>query len=294
MRLAYDRLPPHRFSRDVPHFRVKLVLTPPAPRSGRGAEPAHVRALAAGGILCGAIDGSGFATLTVSERNALIVVPHNLLRYAYHVRYELLEFAVYILAARMQRLVPLHAACIGRRGQGILLLGPSGSGKSTLVLQCLHEGLDFLAEDSVLVRPQSLLATGVANFLHLRPDALRFLDSTTRRALLRTSPIIRRRSGERKLEIDLRRPAYRLAAAPLRIQAVLFLSTQRASSGRLLVPMPRSALLERLAVSQRYAATQAGWGLFRDKVSALPSFELRRGSHPHESVEVLRGLLPAR
>ena len=294
VRLAYGRLPPHRFSHAAPHFRVRLVLTAPVPGAGRGAEPPPVRALAAGGILCGAMDGGGFVTLTVPERNALIVVPRHLLRYAYHVRYELLEFAVYVLAARMQRLVPLHAACVGRGGQGILLLGPSGSGKSTLVLQCLHEGLDFLAEDSVLVRPQGLLATGVASFLHLRPDALRFLDSTTRAALLRSSAIIRRRSGVRKLEIDLRRPAYRLAAAPLRIRALLFLSARRASSDRLLVPLRRSAVLERLAVSQRYAASQPGWGAFRDRVSALPAYVLRRGAHPQESVEVLRRLLPAR
>ena len=294
VRLAYARLPAHRFPQAAPHIRVRLVLTPPAPRAGRGVEPPPVRPLAADGILCGAMDGGGFVTLTVPGRSALIVVPHHLLRYAYHARYELLEFAVYVLAARVQQLVPLHAACVGRAGEGILLLGPSGAGKSTLVLHCLHEGLDFLAEDSVLVRPQGMLATGVANFLHLRADALRFLDRTTRAAVLRSSAIIRRRSGVRKLEIDLRRPAYRLAAAPLRIRAMLFLSTRRASSDRLLVPLHRSAVLERLALSQRYAAHQPGWGAFRNRVGALPAYELRRGAHPHESVEVLRGLLPAR
>jgi hypothetical protein len=292
--LAYARLPPHRFSRAVPRFRVRLVLTPPLSGAGRRADPPPVRALAASGILGGAMDGGAFVTLTVAERSALIVVPHHLLRYAYHVRYELLEFAVYVLAARVQQLVPLHAACVGYGGAGILLLGPSGSGKSTLVLQCAHEGLDFLAEDSVLVRPQHLLATGVANFLHLRPDALRFLDRPSRAALLRSSAIIRRRSGVRKLEIDLRRPAYRLAAAPLRIRAVLFLSAQRASADRLLVPLGRTAALGRLAAHQRYAASQPGWSAFRKRVSALPAYELRRGAHPQESVEVLRGLLRAR
>jgi hypothetical protein len=294
VRLAYARLPPHRLSRAAPHFRVRLVLTPSVPGAGRGTEPPPVRALAGCGILCGAMDGGAFVTLTVPERSALIIVPHHLLRSAYHVRYELLEFAVYVLAARAQRLVPLHAACVGRGGEGILLIGPSGSGKSTLVLQCLHEGLEFLAEDSVLVRPQGLLATGVANFLHLRPDALRFLDSKTRAALLRSSAVISRRSGVRKLEIELRRPAYCLAAAPLRIRGVLFLSARQASSDRLLVPLKRSAVLERLALSQRYAARQPGWSAFLKQVSVLPAYELRRGVHPHESVEVLRGLLPAR
>jgi hypothetical protein len=294
VRLAYARLPAPRLSPTVPHFRVRLVLTPPASRAGRSAEPPPVRTLAAGGILCGAMDCAGFVTLTARERTALIVVPHDLLRHAYHVRYELLEFAVYVLAARALRLVPLHAACVGRGGEGILLLGPSGSGKSTLVLQCLLEGLDFLAEDSVLVRPQGMQAMGIANFIHLRPDALRFLDGTARSALRRGSVAIRRRSGVRKLEIDLRRPGYRLAAAPLRIRALVFLSTRRGRAEELLVPLRRSTALRRLAMSQRYAAHQPGWSAFRRRVGALPAYELRRAAHPQESVEVLRGLLSAR
>ena len=80
VRLAYARLPPHRLSRAAPHFRVRLVLTPPVPGAGRGTEPPPVRALAACGILCGAMDGGAFVTLTVPERGALIIVPHHLLR----------------------------------------------------------------------------------------------------------------------------------------------------------------------------------------------------------------------
>src|SRR4029077_1949504 len=168
----------------------------------------------------------------------LLGVSQRLLRRAYHVRYELLEFAVYVLAARVQGLVPLHAACVGRGGHGILLVGASGAGKSTLVLHCLLSGLDLLAEDSVLLRPQGLLATGVANFLHLRPDSLRFLSAAQRSTLVKKSAVIRRRSGVRKLEIDLRRPPYHLAATPLRICAVVFLSATKADGRARLAPLP--------------------------------------------------------
>jgi energy-coupling factor transporter ATP-binding protein EcfA2 len=253
-----------------------------------------VRALAGGPILCGAVEGAGLVTLSPQQRAGLIVVPHALLRHAYHIRYELLEFAVYLLAARAQRLVPLHAACVGRGGRGVLVVGASGSGKSTLVLQCLLAGLDFLAEDSVLVRPAGLLATGVANFLHLRSDSLRFLDRAARATVLRGAAVIRRRSGVKKLEVDLRGPAFRLAKGPLRIRALLFLSARPARSGRLLVPIRKTAVLERLAASQRYAAEQPGWKDFSRGVSGLPAFELRRARHPRESVEALRELLAAR
>jgi energy-coupling factor transporter ATP-binding protein EcfA2 len=295
VRAAYARLPPHRLERTAPRLLVRLALTPPkparAPGRHRGAPP-PVRALSADGTLCGAVEGAAFVAINPQTRAALIVVPHELLRYAYHVRYELLEFAVYVLATRVQRLVPLHAACVGRDDRGILLVGPSGSGKSTLVLHCLLAGLDFLAEDSVLVKPAGLLATGVANFLHLRADSLRFLPAA-QAAVLGRAAVIRRRSGVRKLEVDLRRAEFRLARRPLRIRAVLFLSTRAAVRGAHLVPVPRSAVLERLAASQRYAAHQPGWSTFSKRVSALPAYELRRGAHPRESVEALCELLSA-
>jgi hypothetical protein len=295
VRSAYAGLPRHRFSGGATRFRVRLVLTPPRRKRrsdlSRGRQPPPVRPLAAGGILCGAVDGAGFVTLSVRQRTALIVVPHELLRYPYHVRYELIEFAVYLLAARVQRLVPLHAACVGRGERGVLVIGESGSGKSTLMLQSLLAGLDFIAEDSVLVRASGLRATGVANFLHLRPDSLRFLARPARSELLRSAVMIRRRSGVRKLEVDLRRRACRRAAAPQRIEAVVFLSARRARPGGLLVSVPRSQALTRLAESQRYAAHQPGWGIFRKHIGGLPAYELRRGSHPRESVEALRELL---
>lgn len=293
VRLAYSRLPPHKLSSRAPRLRVRLVLT--APRRARRArwkgDPPPVRPVSADGILCGAVEGAGFVAVNAQQRTALIVVPHELLRYPYHVRYELLEFAVYLLAQRVQGLVPLHAACVGDGRRGVLLMGPSRSGKSTLVLQCLLAGLDFLAEDSVLVRPAGLVATGVANFLHLRPDALRFLEPAQRSKVLHGAAVIRRRSGVRKVEVDLRHRSYRLARTPLRIEAVLFLSARRAGPAGLLVPLGRSAALGRLVASQRYASQQRGWSVFKKRVSRLPAYELRRGAHPRESVAALRQLL---
>ncbi|MBS0365019.1 MAG: serine kinase [Proteobacteria bacterium] len=247
--------------------------------------------LAGAGILCGTTGSATFVALTPGQRAALIVVARNMLRHAYHVRYELLEFAVYVLAARGQGLLPLHAACLGRNGAGVLLVGASGSGKSTLVLQGLLGGLDFLAEDSVLVSPQDLLATGIPTFLHLCRDSLGFVTTAQRRALLRAATVIRRRSGVEKLEIDVRCLKGRTAATPLPIRAVVFLSRRSARGARLLQPLPASVMLHRLAASQRYAAMQPGWGTFCRQLSRLPAYELRRGSHPQEAVETLRNLL---
>lgn len=292
VRSAYAGLPPHRLARAVPRFRVRLVVTAtPRARGGPPGEPPPVRALSGAGMLCGAMERSSFVAVAVQQRAALLVVSAQALRYPYHVRYELLEFAVYLLAARAQQLVPLHAACVGHGGQGVLLMGRSGAGKSTLVLHCLLGGLEFLAEDSVLVGPRSLLATGIANFVHLRRDALRFLDRSQRSALVRHSTAIRRRSGVEKLEIDLRGTRRRLAAAPLRIRAVVFISRRSAGKRALLARLPTATVLGRLAAQQRYASQQPGWSVFRRRMSRLPGYELRRGSHPRAAIEALRELL---
>ena len=296
VRQAYSGLPPHRLAGTASRCLVKLMLTTArrsAATRNHKSEPPPVRPLAAGGILCGAMESANFVAVTAQQRTALVVVCPDMLRFPYHVRYEMLEFAVYVLAARVRGLVPLHAACIGNRGQGILLLGPSGSGKSTVSLHCLLQGLDFLAEDSVLISPSDLLATGVANFLHVRRDSLRFLEDAVRKALQRENSVIRRRSGVEKLEIDLRRPQYRLARRPLRISAVVFLSS-KTGAAPLLAPLRRGTLTRQLASTQRYAANQPGWSAFTRQLSRLPAFELSRGRHPLQTVEALERLLPAR
>jgi hypothetical protein len=287
VRAAYAGLPAHRLSGD-PRLQVRLMLGS-AERAAR-AEPPPVRPLSGVGTLCGAVDGASFVTVTPRQHAALVVVGGGMLRHAYHVRYELLEFAVYVLATRVQSLVPLHAACLSCAGAGALLIGASGAGKSTVVLHGVVQGLELLAEDSVLIEPSSLKATGVASFVHLRRDSLGFLARAERAALTRNAVCIRRRSGVAKLEIDLRGREYRLAAEPPVIRALVFLSRRRGGR-RLLTTLPAAEARRRLAASQRYASRQPGWRTFQARMAGLPAYELRRGEHPSVAVEALRELL---
>jgi len=243
------------------------------------------------GYLGGATDSSNFVVLSPTERTALVVLSRQMLRFPYHTRYEFIEFAVFTLAARCQGMVSLHAACVGRAGRGILLMGPSGSGKSTVTLHCLLEGFDMLSEDSVFVAPETMLATGVANFLHVRSDSLRWVARTRDAVAIRKSPVIRRRSGVRKFEVDLRCAAYRLAPTPLKIVATVFLSAHSAGDRPLLRPLSKAALLAKLTAAQAYAANQPGWTTFGKNISRLGAFELRRGNHPLEAVDALKALL---
>jgi hypothetical protein len=293
--LAYAGLPRHRLSVAAPRLRVRLLLRASEQRRPRRrSEPPPFGMFSGAGYLGGATDSSNFAILSPREGTALVAVSQQMLRFTYHTRYEIIEFAVFTLAARSQGLVPLHGACVGRAGRGILLMGPSGSGKSTVTLHCGLQGFELLSEDSVFVTPDTMLATGVANFLHVCSDSLRGLERARDAAAIRKSPVIRRRSGVKKFEIDLRRGGYRLAARPLKIAAVVFLSPQLAGHRPLLKPLSKSDVLVKLKAAQAYAATQPEWGRFSKSVSELNAFELRRGHHPREAVDTLRALLDDR
>ena len=288
---AYANLPRHRLARVEPRLRVALLRAPDAALRSPRSEPPALGMLSGGGFLAGATGLSDFVTIAPGQRAALVTVSERMLRFPYHTRYELIEFAVFTLAARVQGLMSLHAACVGLGGRGLLLMGASGAGKSTVALQCLLAGFDFVSEDSTFVTPDSLLVTGVANFLHVRSDSLRWVTRARDAAAIRRSPVITRRSGMRKFEVDLRRPGYKLASAPQRLASIIFLSARRARGRELLRPLSKAELSARLAAAQPYAANHPQWRSFSRNAARVGAFELRRGPHPLSSVEALRELL---
>jgi hypothetical protein len=286
---AYAGLPQHMFSKAAPRIRVRVACAPRARRRAQ-ADPAPIEMLSGAGMLCGTSSSSDFAVLSGDYRSGLIVVSRDRLRFPYHTRYELIEFAVFTLAARAQGLMPLHGACVGHEGRGLLLFGDSGAGKSTVSLHCLLRGMDFLAEDSVFVTPDTLRATGIANFVHVRCDSVHSLPASSA-PMIRKSPIIRRRSGVEKFEIDLRRTDFRLAPSPLKVAGIVFISPQPARRGVLLTPLRANQALARFKKSQSYALTQPGWATFRKRIADTPAFELRRGRSPAEAADALQALL---
>ena len=288
---AYAGLPPHRLPGDAAEFHIELRLLPRRALPP-GAEPPPVRMQSGNGLLCGVMDASNYVVLAPAQRQALVVASEDMLDQPYHLRYELVEFAVFTLATRGLGLVPLHGACVGRQGRGVLLLGASGAGKSTLALHSLLDGLDFLAEDAVFVQPATLLATGVANYLHVQADTLRHVDDRVARQWLDRSPRIHRRSGVEKFEADLRQGPGRLAAAPLDLAGAVFMSAEVAGDAdALLSPLHAGESAARLRADQSYAATQPGWDRFEQQLIRRGVHELRRGHHPRDAVAALHGLL---
>ncbi|WP_254422793.1 serine kinase [Rhodanobacter sp. B05] len=288
---AYAGLPSHHLPMAAPEFRIELRLLP-RQVSPNPAEPPMVRVQSGAGLLCGVMDASNYVVLAPEQRRGLVVASEDMLGHPYHLRYELIEFAVFTLATRGLGLVPLHGACVGAQGRGILLLGASGSGKSTLALHSLLQGLDFLAEDAVFVQPESMLATGVANYLHVQADALRFISDEATRRWINQAPVIRRRSGVEKFEADLRQGHGRLAAVPLELVGVVFVCDQPADDPDVLLSViPQHEIADGLRADQAYASGQPGWHRFEQQMMQLGAHQLRRGHHPRDAATALSRLL---
>jgi len=282
--------PAHRFEGPAPAFEIELRLGEPGglPLSQ---EPPTPRLQGGGGFLAVLIDRGNLAFVDPASRRGLVNVSPELLAEAYYARYELLEFAIFTLAARAQGLAALHGACVGLNGRGLLLIGESGAGKSTLALHCLLAGMDFLCEDASFLAPTSGLLTGVANFVHLRRDALRWLAPEIA-ARIEAAPTITRRSGVEKFEFDLR-AAPRLgplAPAPLRLAGIVFLRAESAG-GDALQPVPADEANARFTRSQPYAAGQPVWAGVEALMAQLPAWELGRSAHPRDGARRLRLLL---
>ncbi|MDY0748769.1 hypothetical protein SNE35_30000 [Paucibacter sp. R3-3] len=288
---AYADLPAQRLGATPAPLRVDLALIDDISLADQ-AEPPLPRMHGGAGLFGAVIDGANFAFAAPAARGACVSISRGLLAaHRYHARYELLEFAVFTLASRAQNLAPLHAGCVGWQGRGVLLIGDSGAGKTTLTLQALLEGMEFLTEDASFVDPASLKVTGVANFLHPRFDALRFVKAEARRVQMQAAPVIRRRSGVEKFEVDLRGSGAVLAATPLALQAIVFLSPEVSDGQPLLRPLDLATATVRLRATQPYAAQLDNWPAFERSIAKLRCFELRRGAHPREGVAALGELL---
>ncbi|HWA55277.1 MAG TPA: hypothetical protein VG816_13995, partial [Solirubrobacterales bacterium] len=78
--------------------------------------------------------------------------------------------ALQLLMAARGRLMT-HAGAVGRDGRGVLLVGRGGSGKSTLTLSCALAGMEIVADDYVLLEPESRAAHAMQSTAKLTEDS---------------------------------------------------------------------------------------------------------------------------
>jgi hypothetical protein len=288
---AFGGIPRHRFAGERTEAIVRLQLTQCGGNWSRKTIPPAPTLSSGSGLLCATLDAGNFCIIDPDQSRAFIGISSKMLRLKYIARHELIEIAFYTLASRIRNLIPLHAASFGIRGQGLILMGASGTGKSTLCLHALAQGLQVLSEDAAFIEPHSRLITGVPNYLHLLSNTL---DSVTNRRLVelvKRSPIIERRSGARKFEVDLRTTSGNLANEPLRYVATVILSRQRAEVDSPLRVLAKRELIRAVRREQPYATGQKSWREFERSIVDTPAFELRRSANPTLAIDAIRGLL---
>ncbi|WP_377152738.1 hypothetical protein ACFJIX_16310 [Roseateles sp. UC29_93] len=287
---AYAGVPPQRLG-GGPALQVRLRRGETAGWPPGLDRPPAARHLSGAGVFGVALDAVNMTLVMPELGRALVTLSPELLDRPLDARMELVECAVYQLAARAQGLHALHAGAVALDGRAALLIGHSGAGKSTLTLHAMLQGLAGVTEDGAFLDPTTLRVTGVPNFLHLRTDSLDRVDDAATRARLAASPVIRRRSGAEKFELDLRGGWLPLAATPPVLGLLVFLSPTPAPGADPWRPLAPAEVAARLATTQPYAAWRPGWQETVERCAHLPAFELARGRHPRETAADLRRLL---
>lgn len=100
--------------------------------------------------------------------------------------------------ARAHRLFLVHSAAVGMDGKGVLISAFGGGGKTTLALSCLLQGMDYVADDYLLLdQDKAHLVYPVYATGYMLPDSLELLPQ------LKKSALDRNPEKENKTLIDL-------------------------------------------------------------------------------------------
>jgi len=153
---------------DVRPLRISVVVDPGGAIAEAPAFRKHSH------LLLFVSDSRNFASADTVTGEAAIyvtqatVADHTLFRWLF------LDALAYMMLTNLY-VVSLHAACVARDGEGLLLCGKSGAGKSTLAVAAARAGFTFLSDDCTWVRTgiDELFAIGKPHQVRLRGDAAR-------------------------------------------------------------------------------------------------------------------------
>lgn len=200
--------------------------------------------------------------------------------------------ALQLLMAARGRLMT-HAGAVGRGGRGVLLVGRGGAGKSTLALSCALAGMEIVADDYVLLEPDSLTAHAMQSTAKLTEDSAARLNLPA--GAIDPAGFEPTLEGPAKALVDIRALVPGALKRQLEIRAIVApaLRPSRganiASGDGLAEPRPVARLIsaaEALRAVAPSTIVQAGFGgggslaTLADLVRRVPGYALELGPDP--------------
>ena len=155
-------------------------------------------------------------------------------------RNNFLEKTVYLLLGSSV-VTDLHAACVSKNGEGILLCGDSGAGKSTLSYACARAGWTYTSDDtSYLINNSSVpRVIGHSHRVRFRPTAKTLFPELEGREL---TP---RLEGKPSLEISISEFPALITAREARVHSIVYLNRYPSATGTL-VALPEGTATQRM------------------------------------------------
>ena len=187
----------------------------------------------------------------------------------------------------------VHSGAVGLNGEGVLISSLGGCGKSTTVLSCLLDGLDYVADDYLILERETAKAYPLYNSGVLNEDSLQRLPEL-KPFIADTVP---GRKGRYIIDLSRYRDQF---CHGMNIKAIVHprvLPGGGPEGGAIIRKDPNHTAKTQLLVS---SARQNGFVMMRDQdalhylfgaVSGLPSYELILSQDRQSNCRALRDLL---
>jgi len=187
-----------------------------------------------------------------------------------YLRYNFLEKVVHLLLGASV-VTDLHAACVSKKGKGILLCGDSGAGKSTLAYACARAGWTYTSDDTSYLINDSAppRVIGHSHRARFRPSAKSLFPELEHRSL---TP---RLEGKPSLEVPISDLPVSSTATEATVDSIVYLHRFPSAQGNL-VRMPKGTATQR-ACRELYSAgdVRAKHESILEVLSDIPTYELQ-------------------
>lgn len=216
-------------------------------------------------------DGDNQALLDLKTCTSFVWLKKAALNNRLYFRYNFLEKVVYLLLGASV-VTDIHAACISKNGNGILLCGNSGAGKSTLAYACARAGWTYTSDDTCYLvnDSDSPRVIGHSHRVRFRPEAKALFPE------LESRDVTPRMEGKPSIEVPIAElSGLQISTAPeVKVHSIVYLNRYPTATGKL-VKLAAGTATSRIC-QELYSA-----GEIREKhekvlqiLSEVPTYEL--------------------